>query len=214
MLELPGVGRKVADCVALFALDQTSAVPVDTHVWNIAIRDYAPQLRRAAVKSEPNVEGAVKLESSADIDADSLVITTPGKKKKEAGSKRNRGSAALADATHATPLAVSPQASLQSPNNPLSVHSAQNTPAEVDSIETRSLTPAVYEAVGAEFRRRFGNHAGWAHSVLFAAELGVFKDRLPVSMQTEMKAFVELQRSAKKVKREEKLELKKNALEL
>ncbi|KAJ1441117.1 DNA glycosylase, partial [Ochromonadaceae sp. CCMP2298] len=45
LLELPGVGRKVADCVALFSLDQTAAIPVDTHVWNIAIRDYAPELR-------------------------------------------------------------------------------------------------------------------------------------------------------------------------
>jgi len=37
---LPGVGRKVADCVALFSLDQKAAIPVDVHVWDIAIRDY------------------------------------------------------------------------------------------------------------------------------------------------------------------------------
>eukprot|EP01032_Pedospumella_encystans_P019533 gene19533-22207_t len=158
LLELPGVGRKVADCVALFSLDQTSAVPVDTHVWNIAIRDYAPQLRRAAVKGEPNivpVEHVVKnelTETSVPTDIDNSAINTPAKKKT----------------------------------------------GKVDSIETRSLTPAVYEAVGAEFRRRFGNYAGWAHSVLFAAELGAFKDRLPVVMQTEMKVFADLQRSAKK----------------
>lgn len=30
---LPGVGRKVADCVALFSLDQAGAIPVDVHVW-------------------------------------------------------------------------------------------------------------------------------------------------------------------------------------
>ena len=35
-----GVGKKVADCVALFCLDQFNAVPVDTHVWQIACRDY------------------------------------------------------------------------------------------------------------------------------------------------------------------------------
>lgn len=35
-----GVGPKVADCVALFSLDATSIVPVDTHVWRIACRDY------------------------------------------------------------------------------------------------------------------------------------------------------------------------------
>ncbi|KAM4610893.1 N-glycosylase/DNA lyase [Polymixia lowei] len=37
---LPGVGIKVADCVCLMSLDKTDAVPVDTHVWQIAKRDY------------------------------------------------------------------------------------------------------------------------------------------------------------------------------
>lgn len=211
LLELPGVGRKVADCVALFSLDQTSAVPVDTHVWNIAIRDYAPQLRRAAVKGEPitaTVEQVVKSElAETSVSTD---IDTPAKKK--TNNKRNRANASTVESTHATPLATTPVPPLLTPHDQTTLHSTQNTPAEVDSIETRSLTPAVYEAVGAEFRRRFGNYAGWAHSVLFAAELGAFKDRLPVVMQTEMKVFADLQRSAKKVKREEKLESKKNAL--
>jgi len=43
-MTLPGVGRKVADCVALFSLDKSDAIPVDTHVWEITIRDYAPHL--------------------------------------------------------------------------------------------------------------------------------------------------------------------------
>ena len=33
---LKGVGLKVADCVALFSLDKSEVVPVDTHVWQIA----------------------------------------------------------------------------------------------------------------------------------------------------------------------------------
>ncbi|KAJ0249501.1 hypothetical protein HA466_0149830 [Hirschfeldia incana] len=32
---LPGVGLKVAACVALFSLDQHSVIPVDTHVWQV-----------------------------------------------------------------------------------------------------------------------------------------------------------------------------------
>lgn len=47
LCKLPGVGRKVADCVALFSLDQPGAIPVDTHVWSIVTRDYAPDLRHA-----------------------------------------------------------------------------------------------------------------------------------------------------------------------
>ncbi|TKY74248.1 N-glycosylase/DNA lyase OGG1 [Spatholobus suberectus] len=41
---LPGVGPKVAACVALFSLDQHHAVPVDTHVWRIATKYLLPEL--------------------------------------------------------------------------------------------------------------------------------------------------------------------------
>ncbi|KAJ4842904.1 8-oxoguanine glycosylase ogg1 [Turnera subulata] len=44
---LPGVGPKVAACVALFSLDQHHAIPVDTHVWQIATRDLLPDLAGA-----------------------------------------------------------------------------------------------------------------------------------------------------------------------
>lgn len=38
--ELSGVGPKVADCICLMSMDKTEAIPVDTHVWAIAKRDY------------------------------------------------------------------------------------------------------------------------------------------------------------------------------
>ncbi|KAJ7965524.1 N-glycosylase/DNA lyase OGG1 [Quillaja saponaria] len=41
---LPGVGLKVAACIALFSLDQPDAIPVDTHVWQIATRYLLPEL--------------------------------------------------------------------------------------------------------------------------------------------------------------------------
>ncbi|KAK4628815.1 N-glycosylase/DNA lyase [Fulvia fulva] len=40
LLDLQGVGPKVADCVCLMGLGWGEAVPVDTHVWQIAQRDY------------------------------------------------------------------------------------------------------------------------------------------------------------------------------
>jgi HhH-GPD superfamily base excision DNA repair protein len=122
LMLMPGVGRKVADCVALFSLDQVEAIPVDTHVWDIALRDYDPSL---------SLKGA------------------------------------------------------------------------------KSITPAVYEEVGDVFRNRFTNKAGWAHSVLFAAELPEFRRRLPIMLQEEMKAFVEQSKSAKKVDNDIKLEKRK-----
>ncbi|XP_022141451.1 N-glycosylase/DNA lyase OGG1 [Momordica charantia] len=44
---LPGIGPKVAACIALFSLDQHHAIPVDTHVWQIATRYLVPELAGA-----------------------------------------------------------------------------------------------------------------------------------------------------------------------
>lgn len=44
---LPGVGPKVAACIALFSLDQHHAIPVDTHVWQIATKYLLPDLAGA-----------------------------------------------------------------------------------------------------------------------------------------------------------------------
>ena len=112
LCECPGIGRKVADCVALFSLDQTASIPVDTHVWDICCRDYDPSLKDA-----------------------------------------------------------------------------------------KSLTPVIYERVGDVFRSRFESKAGWAHSVLFAAELGDFRRLLPEALQAEMKAFADESREHKAAKK-------------
>lgn len=88
LLQLQGVGPKVADCVSLMGLGWGEAVPVDTHVWQIAQRDY----------------------------------------------KFGKG-------------------------------------------KHKSLTKATYDAVGDHFRQLWGKQAGWAHSVLFAADLKTFSER-------------------------------------
>ena len=41
-----------------------------------------------------------------------------------------------------------------------------------------SLTKATYDAVGNKFRSLWGREAGWAHSVLFTADLRAFAERL------------------------------------
>ena len=45
LLELPGVGAKIADCVLLFGLDQPLAVPIDTHMWQAMQKWVLPELR-------------------------------------------------------------------------------------------------------------------------------------------------------------------------
>ena len=50
--KLPGIGPKVARCIALFSLRADAAIPVDTHVWQITEKYYAnllvDEIRRAA----------------------------------------------------------------------------------------------------------------------------------------------------------------------
>jgi N-glycosylase/DNA lyase len=110
LCEFCGVGRKVADCVALFSMRQQDAIPVDIHVWNIALRDY---------------------------DSEGLLS------------------------------------------------------------QVKSLTPAVYKQVGDLFRLMFPSKAGWAHSLLFVAELPSFRPVLPDDMIQEMDNF-RLQEQARK----------------
>jgi N-glycosylase/DNA lyase len=35
LITLPGIGPKVARCIALFSLDKHHCIPVDTHVWQV-----------------------------------------------------------------------------------------------------------------------------------------------------------------------------------
>ena len=56
------------------------------------------------------------------------------------------------------------------------------------------------------FRGVFGECAGWAHSVLFAAELPQFRSLLPSDMQQQMRAFAEQQRSDKQLLKAQKAE--------
>ncbi|MEW5302609.1 MAG: hypothetical protein WDW36_005377 [Sanguina aurantia] len=55
---LPGIGPKVAACVSLFSLDKHEAIPVDTHVWQIALRYYLPQLEGKSLTKKVHAEVA------------------------------------------------------------------------------------------------------------------------------------------------------------
>ncbi|TMW66072.1 hypothetical protein Poli38472_003837 [Pythium oligandrum] len=45
LMTFAGIGRKVADCIGLFSLNKLDAIPVDTHVWQIACREFDPSLK-------------------------------------------------------------------------------------------------------------------------------------------------------------------------
>ena len=50
IVELPGVGLKVADCVLLFSLEKLEAVPVDVWIKRVILNHYANYLPAAFVK--------------------------------------------------------------------------------------------------------------------------------------------------------------------
>lgn len=52
LLQFAGVGPKVADCILLFGLGFENVVPVDTHVYQIAVRDYGLKGSRDATVSK------------------------------------------------------------------------------------------------------------------------------------------------------------------
>lgn len=62
---LPGVGPKVAACIALFSLDQHHAIPVDTHVWQVS--DKVSNISRVHEHLIPRAESVVRvMETSAN----------------------------------------------------------------------------------------------------------------------------------------------------
>lgn len=42
LCSLPGIGRKLAECILLYGADRTESVPVDTHLWKTAAPLYLP----------------------------------------------------------------------------------------------------------------------------------------------------------------------------
>ena len=49
----------------------------------------------------------------------------------------------------------------------------------------RSLTKATYDGIGDHFRSLWGKEAGWAHSVLFTADLRAFSEKLTSKVEVK-----------------------------
>ncbi|EDQ86211.1 uncharacterized protein MONBRDRAFT_28428 [Monosiga brevicollis MX1] len=82
---------------------------------------------------------------------------------------------------------------------PVDTHVWQIAVRDMDKelAHARSLTPTIYKRVGDLFRARYGSYAGWAHSLLFAAELPAFAPCLPSELVADIKAFRLAEKAAK-----------------
>ena len=49
LIDLPGIGPKLADCICLFAFDHQEAVPIDTHIWQQLTKIYYPDWQGTAL---------------------------------------------------------------------------------------------------------------------------------------------------------------------
>ena len=68
----------------------------------------------------------------------------------------------------------------------------------------KSVTKKLYEHVGNVFYERFGPYAGWAHSLMFAAELPQFRPLLPEDIRQDMVTFSKWEKEMKQKARDEK----------
>lgn len=60
LTKFSGVGPKVADCVCLMSLDKHDVVPVDTHIWQIAQRDYKMRIKTQNAREYQQVQDAFR----------------------------------------------------------------------------------------------------------------------------------------------------------
>lgn len=60
LTKFAGVGPKVADCVCLMSLDKHDVVPVDTHIWQIAQRDYKMGVKTQNAREYNQVQEAFR----------------------------------------------------------------------------------------------------------------------------------------------------------
>lgn len=61
LMEMKGIGYKVACCIALFSLNAFDLVPVDTHIFSFAKTNL--KLKQKEMKKAPNIKDHIEINS-------------------------------------------------------------------------------------------------------------------------------------------------------
>ena len=150
----------MAACVCLFALDKHEAIPVDTHVWQLATRYYLPSLKGEQPRSGTPAARALQAWQAAT---------------RQAGVCRQACAQISARGYSVSALCwMRPAAALAA-----DVCGVSPSTKDATRCAGKTLTPKVMVQVEKAFQDVFGPYAGWAHNVLFVSELASQRHRLP-----------------------------------
>lgn len=84
---------------------------------------------------------------------------------------------------------------------PVDTHVWQIAQKYLPKLKNQKLNKETYGEIGNFFRQLFGKEAGWAHSLLFAAELSFFQDKLPTQKKSTKKHSINSKDTHKAKKR-------------
>ena len=166
---MDGVGRKVADCVALFACDQTDCVPVDTHVFQMAVR-WRPEILEGIEREKFEREEKARVRKLEKVEKERKKL----EKIEAASPQKSVEDVNVEEETTATPQKSSDEevkVKEEIISTPTKSSPAPTTPTKSPKKKI-TITDKIYKQVADVFCEAFpGGYAGWAHSVLFVAEL-------------------------------------------
>ncbi|OAV93298.1 hypothetical protein PTTG_27365 [Puccinia triticina 1-1 BBBD Race 1] len=145
--QFPGVGPKVGDCICLFGLGFVHVVPVDIHIYKIALRDYQLDLSPSKKSTSPARPSA--------------------KNKKQAVADQQSSSRRSAPSSKISPN-KKPALAKQVPSNhtPVKKRKSSNPTSPPPPLSRPN-----YLKIQDFFHSTWGPWAGWAQQILFLADL-------------------------------------------
>ncbi|KEP62615.1 UNVERIFIED_CONTAM: 8-oxoguanine DNA glycosylase, N-terminal domain-containing protein [Hammondia hammondi] len=163
LLPFAGIGRKVADCVALYSLGCWAGWPVDTHLLQHARRDLE---FHAFLRQTLKEQQEAKRTNSGNAKSNAGQTPTQVDRKRRASRKQQVSSSSSSSSS--CPSSSSSSSSCPVPLSPAAVRRFCRSAA---GEKFSNLSDGLYGAVQSFYQRRFGVFAGWAQSAVFTEAL-------------------------------------------